>query len=608
MLDYDNNYLKLWILKRYHKKLFNVVKKYIYSKNNKNSKFKLLNITISDIFFTKGCENRINATLYLNNEIFKIKEIKYEKLILKFSFYLNNGIKDINLISIYDYKKECENEKTLSPYLIPYIHKDEFDEIAEEFLKEFYQQALYNPMRVSVNEIVKKMNLKLFYTKISKNTIGRMYFKNGYERIYYNSKLIKKKIKKGTILVNEDYVGNLYKGTENNTIIHECIHWKYHRNFYELMTIIGKKEKFLLCVSNYEYGNNESFGKALKWVEYQANQLSGRILMPKKSTIIKYNEVLNELKKEYSNLLLCELCEKTIDILSDFFDVSRQAVKVRLSQLNIVEAYGVYCYIDGKYHQPFQLKNNEINKAKTHLISFKDAIHLYKNNKTINKLVNDNKIVFIDNFYILNNPKYVKRKDNIIELTDYARSNIDECCLEFNIIKKYEVNEKINSYLSRNTSNNNLDIYIDEATIQNSRIIGIGCDMTIVIEEVEETKEILSKMNGDFKDSLNLLFNYSGIKSISDLSKLSKIDRRLLSSYLDGKTIPDIKKILALCAAMELYPLVSKRLIEQAGLSIGKRNKDIDIVYLFLLNQCYHEGLDKWNERIKTIYKDEYLP
>lgn len=372
-------------------------------------------------------------------------------------------------------------------------------------------------------------------------------------------------------------------GNINNSIIHECIHWKYHKNFYEVLDLIKKRKKF--------YNNEQYINVGFNWIEYQAAQLSGRILMPKKMFLLKYNEIINKLRQSFPNLMKAELCELAINDLAEYFNVSKLATKVRLSQLNILESYGVYCYIDGKYHRAFQTNND---KSKTYLISFQNAVKLYQNNNVIKELVENKKIIYADGFYVLNDSKYVERKNNINVLTYLARCDVSKCCLEFVYTKKYsDYYTKVNLFFSKNQTNDELEINIDENSIQNSNILGISCNMRAVIEEIDEAKKLISKMNGSFTDSLNLLFNYSGIKSINDLSKLSNIDRRTLSNYLDGKSVPDIKKVLALCAAMELYPLVSKRLIEQAGLSIGNRGNDIDIIYMFLLNQCYHEGLDK---------------
>jgi len=323
---------------------------------------------------------------------------------------------------------------------------------------------------------------------------------------------------------------------------------------------------------------------------------------------------MDELAFDFPQLPKSQLCEFAIKILAEFFDVSQSAMKVRLAQLGIKEAVGAYCYVNGKYQKPYQFNHEKSDEPKTYLIGFVDALLLYLSNKTLAKLVDEKKIVFANGFYALNNQKYVKlTEEGILDLTDYAREHVDECCLEFDIIGIFKTKHDGKYYsmcfLCRNASSDgSVRVEIDEASIQNSRIIGITGSMNIAMDEINEASELLSKMNDNFVKSINLLFENSTISSVNELATLSNIDHKTISSYLDGKTIPDLRKLLAICSAMELYPVLSYRLIEQAGLSIGKRGAQIDMVYMFLLDQCYHEGLDKWNERIKLACPTEFLP
>ncbi len=111
--------------------------------------------------------------------------------------------------------------------------------------------------------------------------------------------------------------------------------------------------------------------------------------------------------------------------------------------------------------------------------------------------------------FVLNNKLYIEYDENKkIVLTDYARSHIDECCLEFDISYDYK-NKGYDAscyWLSSAISENKKNIDIDAKSIQNSRIIGVSGDMSVVIEELEEAEMLLMKMNKTFSDGLKLLF------------------------------------------------------------------------------------------------------
>lgn len=144
--------------------------------------------------------------------------------------------------------------------------------------------------------------------------------------------------------------------------------------------------------------------------------------------------------------------------------------------------------------------------------------------------------------------------------------------------------------------------------MHNNTELGISVPMYDAITEIKEAEEILKHMNNTFSDSLRYILNYLGNITISDLSKQTKIETKTIRRYLKGETTPNLERLLAICAELELYPSITKRLLEQAGIIIGKRGNEKDEIYLFLIEQCYHEGLESWNKWLKTVCEGEYLP
>lgn len=541
-----------------------------------------------------------------------IKKIVEEKVFVETNVMLNNGIKKMKFLSVKKepYYKYIEG-KTLTKHLVPYMSAKNLESYAESFLEKLCPEALNEPMVLPVNNIVKKLGLKKVYTKLPSNILGKICFRDVNKNICLDDGSISRcKAKKGTILIN-DNINKKYKTSENVAIVHECIHWLYHKNFFELLFILNPKIKSIFDMENLNFDIEKDYLITLNYIECFAQQLSYRIIMPKKTIIMKYEEEMTIIKGQYPNITKSEMCEKAIKVLAEYFNVSKLSMKIRLCQLGIKEAHGTYCYVDDQYHKPFEGANLVHYNTKEYLVSFKNAIKLYSKNPTLRKLLDERKIVYANGFFVLNNKLYIEYDENKkIVLTDYARSHIDECCLEFDISYDYK-NKGYDAscyWLSSAISENKKNVDIDAKSIQNSRIIGVSGDMSVVIEELEEAEMLLTKMNKTFSDGLKLLFKKSGIASISDLSRLSKIDRKTLNSYFEGRTIPNLEKVLALCAALELYPSLSYRLIELAGLSLGRRGKPIDQLYMFLIGQCYHEGLDSWNERIKKVFKHEYLP
>ena len=54
--------------------------------------------------------------------------------------------------------------------LVPYIPASEYDTVAEEFLNEFYADALKQPMAVPIERIAKDMGLDVQYVCLSEES------------------------------------------------------------------------------------------------------------------------------------------------------------------------------------------------------------------------------------------------------------------------------------------------------------------------------------------------------------------------------------------------------------------------------------------------------
>ena len=83
---------------------------------------------------------------------------------------LDDGIQNfqINSVSIYNKYRESKLGR-LSEYLVPIIEKEQFDDVATEFLNEFCPEALSTPMPIPVDEVVKRMGLKVKEIQLTKH-------------------------------------------------------------------------------------------------------------------------------------------------------------------------------------------------------------------------------------------------------------------------------------------------------------------------------------------------------------------------------------------------------------------------------------------------------
>ena len=213
--------------------------------------------------------------------------------------------------------------------LVPYIPPTEYDNVAYEFLEQFYPDALKNPMPIPIEEIAKKgLGLDIQYVCLSEelDIYGMTIFTEGSVEVYdsdeglYDTKAFKAK----TVLIGPEAVKKTNTGCKNNTIAHECVHWYKHRYYYKMQKLsLPRYAKYCKChVNNLPVDAEEE-----NIMESQAIGIAPRILMPKNTFV----EVAGYLGIAYG-----KDNRSAISTLADFFGVSKQSVEIRLEECRLL--------------------------------------------------------------------------------------------------------------------------------------------------------------------------------------------------------------------------------------------------------------------------------
>lgn len=228
----------------------------------------------------------------------------------------------------------------LSNNLVPYIKKEKFDDVATEFLKKYYPEALLSPIPVPIESIARdKMKLTVEHVSITEDLsiYGQVFFTDGIAEVYVKDtdEYIRKDVKKGTVFIDEDVLSLRNIGCVRNTLAHECLHWYKHRLYHELKTMLGS-EMAVACkcpiVEKPERLNKEWTEE--DWMEWQANGIAPKILMPRDMFCLKTDEVFAESKKLRTFGDRGSLIHEWVAVLlADIFNVSKQSASIRLSEL-----------------------------------------------------------------------------------------------------------------------------------------------------------------------------------------------------------------------------------------------------------------------------------
>lgn len=351
---------------------------------------------------------------------------------------LDDGIQNFQIKSVSIYNKYRESKLgRLSEYLVPIIEKEQFDDVATDFLSEFCPEALSTPIPIPVDEVVKRMGLKVKEIQLTKHftIFGQIVFGDCTIEYYDRNERAYKplEVSRGTILVDPNVYFMRNIGCMNNTIIHECVHWYKHRKYHELVKTYNSDALLISCRVN-ETTKYKKQWTPEDWMEWHANGIAPRILMPKSMTIKKIEELIKKNELLFGTHDRLNIMENVVYELADFFQVSRIAAKIRMLDLGYKEVEGVYTYVDDHFISNYSFKADSLHKNQTYSISLSDSFFEYYANPEFAKIIDSGNFIYVDGHYVINDSKYIKRLENgSIDLTDYAKLHVDECCLLFDL-------------------------------------------------------------------------------------------------------------------------------------------------------------------------------
>lgn len=513
----------------------------------------------------------------INKRLVDEQEICYQWFHYECTINLDTHFKNfvIKHIDIYNQRKNRKKIKNgLSEYFVPIIYKEDLDNVATNFLKEHYPEALITPIKIDPELLASQMGLTVHMTRISKDNsiFGQIYFKDTVSTFYdeTHDKTIEKKVEKGSIFVDPNcfFLRNL--GSYNNTIVHECVHWHLHKKAFMLKNLFDEDITKINCkVSGGVKGNKKEY---IDWMEWQANSLAPKILMPLNMFKQEAYSIIQDLMKEKGTNDLLVIIEETIDKLAEFFGVSRLAAKIRMIDVGYEEAMGAFNFIDGRYIPTHSFKKGTLERNQTFSIGAVDAGILSFTDADFAKLTSSGRYVYIDSHFVLNTPKYVE-KDLFgnLTLTNYARHNMNECCLVFTITVRSSdrIGANYHSECVLNRDENSpfeFDISFHQG-YENST----PEKQELFLEKViMENMEMYGKMSNDFCDCLAKVKDWRGL-TYKEIAAKIPMDDRQVRRIFNGESNGSLETLVAICIALYLPPEISFHIIDQSAHRLSTR-------------------------------------
>lgn len=226
------------------------------------------------------------------------------------------------------------------------LYKRDFDNIALMIMKEYLPGAVDKIGEVDINYLIKEclfLNVRSKNITADKSVLGLIAFEDAVVPCYDLSyRPIVLDLSAGDILIDMSLSGNRNIPRRRFTLAHEASHWILHRSYHSptnqkyefrktyLKTLSRNLERRFI---GFKTENDEE--------EWQANSLAAALLMPK-IPFVEYT--LNEIQRIFGEDIdyliddQSEDYEMVVENIASMFNVSRQAVKIRLEQLDLLES------------------------------------------------------------------------------------------------------------------------------------------------------------------------------------------------------------------------------------------------------------------------------
>ena len=312
------------------------------------------------------------------------------------------------------------------------LGSERLDDYAAKYLNTRCKEALTTPMPLPVEEILQAEGLSVKEVSLSRNLdiFACCMLLDGDVNIFdkESGEYRQKYFKAGTILIDPDSVSKYGEGFRRNSLIHEALHWEKDKRYFEILKVknADATEKLcpIMCRQSQTFYEPPQGKKTkeneVRWLEWQAHRLAPRVLMPKDAFRKKALETIDNCKDPHNNML--PLCDTVVEVLSEFFIVSRESVKYRLQEVGLEDKLREF----DDYETIFA----ELNSRREYVpLTPVEAYQMLTKYPDLEEWVTGGNFIFVDGYFVLADKKYVQMKDGRLHLTAAAKKNLKKCAI-----------------------------------------------------------------------------------------------------------------------------------------------------------------------------------
>lgn len=316
------------------------------------------------------------------------------------------------------------------------VYVEDFEVEAEAFLKKYQcEDAIENPQPIPIKDIATRlMSLEIVDTEclsLDGSVQGAITFTKGIVDVYdwTTEDYIGYPTDGPSLFIDSDIIN---EGRINNTIAHECYHWWRHRNYFNFKRTHENSVEFgIRCDRKMPRGNvGSGEWTDVERMEWQARTIAPKILMPRRATKKKIDQLYIEIVPPGGYSDRQEVTEVVVNRLASFFRVSKQSAAIRMVELGYQEAEK-YCTVDSPVEGAG--KNRRRSNAVKHQqpITPTAAFKLYLENDFFRAIIDTGAFCFADGYFVLKNDRYLSYDGGNPVITDYGKTHLHECTIDF---------------------------------------------------------------------------------------------------------------------------------------------------------------------------------
>lgn len=243
---------------------------------------------------------------------------------------------------------------------------------------------------------------------------------------------------------------------------------------------------------------------------------------------IKYQEIL----QKYGTA-----DEMVVADLAIFFAVSKQAMRIRLIELGLMD--------------------NSAPQQDMRRIDRLSLFEVFSADRNLRRLLVSGAYRYVDGYIVKNEPRYIEKNGIEVKLTEYAAAHLAECTIEFKAVRR---KGKTEDSLMQRYQYSELEADCEQAfTEEELKQHRAGFEQFVK----EESADDLAPPEKTFCE---LLAPHMAFETGTDFEAETGVKRTKLKQILDGEfNNPKVRTVVAICAELNLDIVETIELLRSAG-------------------------------------------